>query len=812
MAETFNLKEELIRVPLLPLREIVIFPHTAVPLFIGRAKSILALESAYRENKLIFLSAQRDPKLDNPTEEDVYKVGTLCKIVQYLSLPDGSLKILVEGLNRGRIVKFLPHPDYFLAEIEIKTEILESDVETLALIKLCKEAFEEYSQYNKKINPETLSAILKIENPAELSDRTAALLPLTLEQKQRLLETTNVKKRLEFILQFLRGEIEVIKTEARIRERVKKQMEKHQRDYYLQEQMKAIQKELGEREDGRSELSELEKRIKKKKLPKHVSNVVWKEFKRLSLMSPMSAEATVVRNYIDWLISLPWYEKTKDVIDLAKTEEILNKGHYGLEKPKQRILEHLAVQKLVDKIKGPILCLVGPPGVGKTSLAKSVAQALGRNFVRISLGGVRDEAEIRGHRRTYVGALPGKIIQGMKKAGTINPVFCLDEVDKLGADFRGDPAAALLEVLDPEQNHSFQDHYLEVEYDLSQVFFITTANTLYTIPAPLLDRMEVIEIPGYTEEEKLEIAKNYLIPRQLEAHGLKPEWVQISDKMLLEIIRRYTREAGVRNLEREIANIFRKVAKEAAKDPKAFKPFKITMPVLTKFLGVPRYRYGVAEEVPQVGIATGLAWTETGGALLQIEAVVMPGSGNLKITGKLGEVMQESVQAAMSYVRSRALQLDLPLDFYKKIDIHVHVPEGAIPKDGPSAGITIATAIVSALMKIPVKNTVAMTGEITLRGRVLPIGGLKEKLLAAIRGGIHTVIVPKENEKDLKEINPKILKEVEIVLVDNMDDVLKVALLLDKPEELFKERPYLDIWELVSFQEKLEKKNFQIEH
>lgn len=811
MDELFE-KKESFKVPLLPLREIVIFPNTAIPLFIGRAKSILALEAAYRENKLIFLSAQKDPKLDHPSEEDIFKIGTLCKIVQYLSLPDGSLKILAEGLSRGRIVRFLPNTDYFLVEVEIKREVIEADIESLALVKLCKESFEEYAQYNKKINPETLSSILKLEEPAELSDRMAALLPLSLEQKQKLLETINVKKRLEFILQYLRGEIEVIKTEARIRERVKKQMEKHQRDYYLQEQMKAIQKELGEREDGRSELSELEKRIKKKKLPKNVANVVWKEFKKLSLMSPMSAEATVVRNYIDWIISLPWYEKTKDVIDLAKTEEILNKGHYGLEKPKQRIIEHLAVQKLVDKIKGPILCFVGPPGVGKTSLAKSIARALGRNFVRISLGGVRDEAEIRGHRRTYVGALPGKIIQGMKKAGTINPVFCLDEIDKLGTDFRGDPAAALLEVLDPEQNHSFQDHYLEVEYDLSQVLFITTANALYTIPAPLLDRMEVIELPGYTEEEKLEIAKNYLIPRQLEAHGLKPEWVQIRDKVLLEIIRRYTREAGVRNLEREIATICRKIAKEVASNPQAFKTFKINMPLLTKYLGVPRYRYGVAEESPQVGIATGLAWTESGGALLQIEAVIMPGTGNLKITGKLGEVMQESVQAAMSYVRSRALQLDLPLDFYKKIDIHVHVPEGAIPKDGPSAGITIATALVSALMKIPVKNTVAMTGEITLRGRVLPIGGLKEKILAAVRGGIQTVIIPKENEKDLKEINPKILKGLEIVMVENMDEVLKVALLLDNPEELFKERPYLDVWELVSFQEKLEKKNYQIEH
>jgi len=808
----FNEKETTQVYPLLPLREIVVFPNTAVPLFIGRAKSILAIETAYRSNKLIFLSAQKDPKLDHPEEKDIYRVGTLCRIIQLLKLPDGSLKVLVEGLSRGRIVKFIPTLDYYQVEVEFKTEILESDVETVALFKLCKESLEEYTHYNKKLNPETISQLLQLEDPAEFTDRLAAILPLNLEQKQKLLETLSVKKRLESLLQYLRGELEIIKTEARIRERVKKQMEKHQRDYYLQEQMKAIQKELGEREDGRSELKELEKRIKKKKLPKHVAQVVWKEFKKLSLMSPMSAEATVVRNYIDWILSLPWYEKTKDVIDLEKTEELLNKEHYGLEKPKQRILEHLAVQKLVDKIKGPILCFVGPPGVGKTSLARSIAKALGRNFVRISLGGVRDEAEIRGHRRTYVGALPGKIIQGMKKAGTINPVFCLDEIDKIGMDFRGDPAAALLEVLDPEQNYAFQDHYLELEYDLSQVLFITTANTLYTIPAPLLDRMEVIELPGYTEEEKLEIAKHYLIPRQLEAHGLKPEWFKISDKILLEIIRRYTREAGVRNLEREIATLCRKIAKEVAKDPKAFRPFKITMPVLEKFLGVPRYRYGVAEEKSQVGIATGLAWTEAGGALLQIEAVIMPGTGNLKITGKLGEVMQESVQAAMSYVRSRALQLGLPLDFYKKVDIHVHVPEGAIPKDGPSAGITIATAIVSTLMKIPVKNTVAMTGEITLRGRVLPIGGLKEKLLAAVRGGIKTVIIPKENEKDLKEINPKILKGLEIVMVESMDEVLKTALELEKPEELFKETPYLDVWELVSLQEKIEKKEHQLEH
>jgi len=789
--------------PLMPLRELVVFPQTAVPLFIGRTKSIIAVEKAFQRDKLIFLSAQKDPKIDSPVPEDIYRVGTICRILQLVRLPDNTLKVLVEGLARGRIVRYLTTEEYFSVEIEEMNEVLEDDAETIALMNLCKEALEEYAQYNKKLNQETVSNLLTLDSPLEFVDRLSALLNLKVEVKQKLLEITSVKKRLETVLGHLRSEIEIIKTEARIRERVKKQMEKHQRDYYLQEQMKAIQKELGEREDGRSDLAELEKRIKKKKLPKEAKEVVWKEFKKLSLMPPMSAEATVARNYIDWILSLPWYERTKENIDLDKVEELLNKEHYGLEKPKQRIIEHLAVQKLVQKIKGPILCFVGPPGVGKTSLARSIAKAIGRNFVRISLGGVRDEAEIRGHRRTYVGALPGKIIQSMKKAGTINPVFCLDEIDKIGTDFRGDPAAALLEVLDPEQNFSFQDHYLEIPYDLSQVFFITTANTLYTIPAPLLDRMEIIELPGYTEEEKLEIAKRHLLPRQLEAHGLKPEMVHLSDKVILELIRRYTREAGVRNLERELATICRKIAKDVAKNPEEFKPIKVTIPKLESFLGVPKYRYGVAEEKPQVGIATGLAWTETGGALLQIEAVIMPGKGSLKITGKLGEVMQESVQAAMSYVRSRALQLGLPLEFYHKIDIHVHVPEGAIPKDGPSAGITIATAIVSALTKIPVKHTVAMTGEITLRGRVLPIGGLKEKLLAAVRGGIETVIIPKENEKDLKEINPKILKNLKIILVEHMDEVLKIALDLENPETLFKEGSCLDVWQIVKLEEKL---------
>ncbi len=802
----FDLKKEETKkvLPLVPLREIVVFPNTAVPLFIGRLKSIQAINRAYEENKEIFLSAQKDPKIEDPRPSDIYKIGTICKILQFLKLPDGTFKVLVEGVSRGRIVRFLENPEYFVVECEPLTEVVEEDTETIALLKLCKEALDEYSHYDRKLSPDIVNNLLEIEDPLEFSDRLAAILNMKFEEKQKILETISVRKRLEKLLSYLRGQLEIIKTEARIREHIKKEMERTHRDFYLHAQMKAIQKELGERGEGKGDLDELERRIKKKRLPKKVAAIVRKEFKKLTLMPPMSAETTVVRNYIDWILSLPWYEKTKDNIDIEKVEKILDKHHYGLEKPKQRIIEHLAVQKLTNKIKGPILCFVGPPGVGKTSLAKSIAEAIGRRFVRISLGGVRDEAEIRGHRRTYVGAMPGKIIQGMKKAGTINPVFCLDEIDKIGVDFRGDPAAALLEVLDPEQNYAFQDHYLEVEYDLSKVLFITTANTLFTIPAPLLDRMEIIELPGYTEEEKLQIAKHYLLPRQLEAHGLKPEWVKIPDKVILEIIRKYTKEAGVRNLERELANICRKIARDYAKNPEAFKPVRVTLKKLEKYLGVPRYRYGVAEEKPLVGIATGLAWTETGGSLLQIEAVIMPGKGNLQITGKLGEVMQESVQAAMSYVRSRALQLGLPMDFYTKVDIHVHVPEGAIPKDGPSAGITIATAIVSALTKIPVKNTVAMTGEITLRGRVLPIGGLKEKLLAAKRGGIKTVIIPKENEKDLKEINPKILQGLEIKMVENMDEVLKIALDVKHPESLFKDVPQLDVWKLVELQNKLE--------
>ncbi|HFB83694.1 ATP-dependent Lon protease [Thermosulfuriphilus ammonigenes] len=780
---------ERLPLPLLPLRDIVLFPHMVVPLFVGREKSIMAIEHAMAMRKEIFLAAQRDAKIDDPKEKDIYRVGTIGVVLQILRLPDGTVKALIEGRQRAKILRFLPNQNFFIVEVEPKDDVYEATAEAEALIRLCHQTFEEYVKLNKKIPPEIANSIAAIKDPSRLADTIAAHLPLKLEKKQKLLEIEDVNRRLEQIYGLMRGELEIIQLEQRIKERVKRQMEKTQRDYYLNEQMRAIQKEMGEKDDGRSELAELGRRIKKKRLPREVAAKVRQEYKKLKLMSPMSAEAAVVRNYIDWILSLPWYERTQDKLDIAEAEAILDADHFGLEKPKQRILEHLAVQSLVKKIKGPILCLVGPPGVGKTSLARSVARAMGRNFVRISLGGVRDEAEIRGHRRTYIGALPGKIIQGMRRAKTINPVFCLDEVDKIGADFRGDPAAALLEVLDPEQNFAFNDHYLEVDYDLSQVLFITTANALHTIPPPLLDRMEIIEIPGYTEEEKLEIAKHFLLPRQLEAHGLKPEHLQLSDKAILEIIRRYTREAGVRNLEREIATICRKVAKEVAKDRDGFKSQRIIPSQLPKYLGVAKYRYGQTEEKDEIGVATGLAWTETGGALLQIEAVLMPGRGKLLITGKLGDVMQESVQAAMSYVRSRALQLGLPADFYQKVDIHVHVPEGAIPKDGPSAGITIATALVSALLKVPVKRTVAMTGEITLRGRILPIGGLKEKLLAARRGNVETVLIPKENEKDLKELSNKVIKGLEIILVEHMDEVLKLALVLEKPEELFKEVP-----------------------
>jgi ATP-dependent Lon protease len=654
-------------------------------------------------------------------------------------------------------------------------------------MRTIKQTLEAYQKLNKKITPELIQTIQGLEDPVRLVDAIAPHLGIKIEQKQELLEISHLGKRMEKLYEFMRGEMEILEIEQRIKGRVKKQMEKTQKDYYLNEQIRAIQKEMGEQDDFRSEIQELEKRIKQKRMSKEATAKVKAELKKLKLMSPMSAEATVVRNYIDWIISLPWYTKTKDKLDIEEAEKILNEDHYGLEKPKERILEYLAVQSLVKKIKGPILCFVGPPGVGKTSLAKSIARAMGRNFIRVSLGGVRDEAEIRGHRRTYIGALPGKIIQSLKKAKSNNPVFCLDEVDKMSTDFRGDPSAALLEVLDPEQNFAFNDHYLDLDYDLSEVFFITTANTLYSIPLPLQDRMEIIRLPGYTEPEKLQIARQFLIKKQREANGLAPENIQITDNAILAIIRRYTREAGVRNLEREIATICRKVAKEVVRKGKETRVV-VTAQSIPKYLGVPKYRYGETEEKDEVGITTGLAWTEVGGELLLTEAVLMPGKGKLIITGKLGEVMQESAQAALSYVRSRAERLGLPRNFYSKMDIHVHIPEGAIPKDGPSAGITIATSIVSALLRIPVKRKVAMTGEITLRGRVLPIGGLKEKIIAAHRGKVETVIIPKENEKDLKDIPARILKALEIVTVDHMDEVLKRALVLEDPESLFKEK------------------------
>jgi ATP-dependent Lon protease len=771
--------------PLLPLRDIVIFPSMVAPLFVGREKSIKALEYSMGLDKTIFLATQKKANTDNPEQDDIYRTGTLANILQLLRLPDGTVKALVEGKQRGRIVKFLPNLDFFMVQAEAVLEHPETDAEIEALRRSIITTFENYAKLNKKISQEVVLSVSAIEDPSLLADTISSHIPLRIELKQRLLEAVSVPKRLELLFSYISGEIEIIQTEQRIKGRVKKQMEKTQRDYYLNEQMRAIQKEMGEKDDFRSELAELEKRIKRKRLSREAAAKVRAEFKKLKLMSPMSAEATVVRNYIDWLLSLPWFEKTRDKLDIEEATRILEEDHYGLEKPKERILEYLAVQALVKKIKGPILCLVGPPGVGKTSLAKSVARALGRNFIRLSLGGVRDEAEIRGHRRTYIGALPGKIIQSLRKAKSNNPVFCLDEVDKMSMDFRGDPSAALLEVLDPEQNFAFNDHYLDVDYDLSEILFITTANTLYTIPPALQDRMEIIRLPGYTEYDKLNIAKQFLIKKQSEANGLKGENIHFSDGAIYEIIRRYTREAGVRNLEREIASICRKVAKEVVKSGPDTK-VRITENAVAKYLGVPKFHYGRAEEQPEVGLAIGLAWTEFGGELLGIEVAIMPGKGGLTITGKLGEVMQESAQAALSYVRSRANVLGLEPDFYQKFDIHVHVPEGAIPKDGPSAGITMATAIASALLKVPVRSDLAMTGEITLRGRVLPIGGLKEKILAAHRGLIKGVLIPKENAKDIKEIPAKILKEVDLVVVEHMDEVLKQALLVPDPETIFR--------------------------
>jgi ATP-dependent Lon protease len=760
--------------PVLPLRDVVVFPHMVIPLFVGRKKSIRALEQSMESGKEILLVAQKDAAEDDPSVEGIYEVGTVASILQLLKLPDGTVKVLVEGEQRANITGFIETDDSFVAGLVRMDVATVGDREAEALMRTVVSEFDQYVKINTKIPPEILTSVTGIDDPGRLADTIAAHLNLKISEKQAILEMGDVRERLEHILGVMESEIDLMQVEKRIRGRVKKQMEKSQREYYLNEQMKAIQKELGDLEDAPNEAEELTKRVEQSGMPKEAREKAEGELKKLKLMSPMSAEATVVRNYIEWLVNVPWKKRSRVRKDLAEAEKILDEDHYGLEKVKERIVEFLAVQHRVNKIKGPILCLVGPPGVGKTSLGKSIARATNRKFVRMSLGGVRDEAEIRGHRRTYIGSLPGKIVQYMAKAKTRNPLFMLDEVDKMSMDFRGDPSSALLEVLDPEQNHAFVDHYLEVDYDLSEVMFIATANTL-NIPPPLLDRMEVIRLSGYTEDEKVNIALRYLVDKQLKNNGLRDDEISISKAAIVDIVRYYTREAGVRNLEREIARICRKVAKELLLDKKR-KRISVGPRQLEKYLGVRRYRYGKAEERNQVGQVTGLAWTEVGGELLTIEAAILPGKGKHTYTGKLGDVMQESIHAAMSVVRSRAATFGIDPDFHQKTDVHVHVPEGATPKDGPSAGVGMCTAIVSALTRIPVRAEVAMTGEITLRGEVLPIGGLKEKLLAAHRGGIKIVLVPEENRKDLTEIPKNIKDKLDIRPVRWIDEVLQVAL------------------------------------
>jgi ATP-dependent Lon protease len=767
--------------PVLPLRDIVVFPHMIVPLFVGREKSIAALEEVMTTDKQILLATQKDAADDDPAPDAIYEVGTLASVLQLLKLPDGTVKVLVEGRERARVIRYLGGKDYFEAEATIMAEAPSEEVEVEALSRSVFSEFENYVKLNKKVSPEVLSAVANIEDYSKLADTIASHLAVRIADKQDLLAITSVAERLEKVLGMMESEISVLQVEKRIRSRVKRQMEKTQREYYLNEQMKAIQKELGDTDEGRDELRELEERIAKTKFSKEAREKAEAELKKLRQMSPMSAEATVVRNYLDWLLGIPWGKKTRIKNDLVRAEAVLEADHYGLEKVKERIVEYLAVQSRANKLKGPILCLVGPPGVGKTSLGKSIADATGREFVRMSLGGVRDEAEIRGHRRTYIGSMPGKVIQSMRKAKKSNPLFLFDEIDKMGMDFRGDPSSALLEVLDPEQNHAFMDHYLEVEYDLSNVMFVTTANTL-NIPPPLMDRMEIIRIAGYTEDEKIEIARRHLLPKIEKDHGLKAKEFVLAESALKTIIRRYTREAGVRNLEREMATLARKAVKELLTSGK--KTIKVTDKVLEDFLGVPRYRYGEAELEDQVGVVTGLAWTEVGGELLTVEGVMMPGKGKMTVTGNLRDVMKESISAAASYVRSRAIEFGIEPPLFDRKDIHVHVPEGATPKDGPSAGIAMVTAIVSTMTGIPIRRDVAMTGEITLRGRVLPIGGLKEKLLAALRGGIKTVLIPEENAKDLAEIPDNVKSGLEIIPVGQMDDVLKHGLVrLPEPIE-----------------------------
>jgi ATP-dependent Lon protease len=760
--------------PVLPLRDVVVYPHMVIPLFVGREKSIVALDLAMKADKRILLVAQKQADVDDPKGEDLYRVGTVATILQLLKLPDGTVKVLVEGVDRATIDKLI-EGEFFSAEVTTMPDLeryeeREMDVLTRSVIT----QFEQYVKLNKKVPPEILTSLAGIEQAGRLADTVAAHMSLKLSEKQKVLEIPDVRKRLEHMLAVIEGEMDVLQIEKRIRGRVKQQMEKSQREYYLNEQMKAIQKELGELDDAPNEIGELEKRIKAAGMPKEAREKANSELAKLKLMSPMSAEATVVRNYVDWLVKAPWKKRSKVHLEIAAAEKVLEADHFGLEKVKERIVEYLAVQQRVKNLRGPILCLVGPPGVGKTSLGQSIARSTNRKFVRMSLGGVRDEAEIRGHRRTYIGSMPGKIIQNLAKCGVRNPLFLLDEIDKMSTDFRGDPSSALLEVLDPEQNSSFADHYLEVDFDLSEVMFVCTANSL-NIPAPLLDRMEVIRIPGYTEDEKANIARRYLLPKQVKQNGLKPDELVVGDTAIQDMIRYYTREAGVRNLERELSKIGRKAVKQLLLAP-AEKTVTVESANLDKYLGVRRFRYGKAEESNRIGQVTGLAWTEVGGELLTIEAAVVPGKGKLTHTGQLGEVMQESIQAAMTVVRSRSAMLGLDIDFYQKSDVHIHVPEGATPKDGPSAGAGMCTALISALTKIPVRSDVAMTGEITLRGEVLPIGGLKEKLLAAHRGGITTVLIPDENTKDLAEIPDNIKEKLDIRPVKWIDEVLQVAL------------------------------------
>lgn len=767
------------RLPLLPLRGLLVYPSMVLHLDVGRDKSVRALERSMVEDHMILLCSQSEVNIEEPTEEDIYKVGTIAKVRQMLKLPNGTIRVLVEGVSRAEILDYLPNDEFYEVSVKELPEQETDDPEVDALMRSVLNQFEHYISLSKKVTPETYAAVSDIDEPGRLADVITSHLSLKIKDKQEILETVDVGERLEKLLDILNNEREVLELERKINQRVKKQMEKTQKEYYLREQMKAIQKELGEKEGRAGEVEELRSQLVEAGVPELVKEKIEKEIDRLEKMPSTSAEGGVIRNYIDWLLSLPWNKTTDDDLSLSKAEEILNDDHYGLEKPKERVLEYLAVQQLVKKLKGPILCLVGPPGVGKTSLARSIAKSLGRKFVRISLGGVRDEAEIRGHRRTYVGAMPGRIIQGMKTAGSLNPVFLLDEIDKMAMDFRGDPASALLEVLDPEQNNTFSDHFVEVPFDLSNVMFVTTANAMHNIPRPLLDRMEVLYIPGYTELEKLQIGKRYLLPKQKKEHGLTEDQLILSEEVLLQLIREHTRESGVRNLEQQIAAVCRKAAKHfvSKEQEESIQPLEVTIELLKEWLGPAKFRYGLAESENQIGAVTGLAWTEVGGDTLVIEVTVMPGSGKLTLTGKLGDVMKESAQAAFSYTRSKAVALDIDPSFHEKNDIHIHIPEGAIPKDGPSAGITIATALISALTNRYVNKEVAMTGEITLRGRVLPIGGLKEKTLAAHRAGIRKVLLPKENERDLRDIPDSVRHDMQFFPVSHMDEVLKHALL-----------------------------------